>query len=158
MSTARCSASTGNWGVILWRCISRNVGATMSLKICRLTYSERYRMRIVFPVRTCTIQEHFIFSILGIKKVSPKLRDKCCHKLWHNYSPFLGGITVTSWIFAYVGKEYRLQIGETENFIDLLFYNLRHTSVTVSTRSPTRGKVRRNANKTLRERDYKCFN
>ena len=27
--------------------------------------------------------------------------------------------------FAYVGKEYRLQIGETENFIDLLFYNLR---------------------------------
>lgn len=27
--------------------------------------------------------------------------------------------------FAYVGKEYRLQIGETENFIDLLFYHLR---------------------------------
>ena len=27
--------------------------------------------------------------------------------------------------FAYVGKEYRLQIGDTENFIDLLFYNLR---------------------------------
>ncbi len=27
--------------------------------------------------------------------------------------------------FAYVGKEYRLQIGETENFLDLLFYNLR---------------------------------
>lgn len=27
--------------------------------------------------------------------------------------------------FAYVGKEYRLQIGETENFIDLLFYNIR---------------------------------
>lgn len=26
--------------------------------------------------------------------------------------------------FAYVGKEYRLQIGDTENFIDLLFYNL----------------------------------
>lgn len=26
--------------------------------------------------------------------------------------------------FAYVGKEYRLQIGQTENFIDLLFYNL----------------------------------
>lgn len=26
--------------------------------------------------------------------------------------------------FAYVGKEYRLQIGETEKFIDLLFYNL----------------------------------
>jgi predicted nuclease of restriction endonuclease-like (RecB) superfamily len=27
--------------------------------------------------------------------------------------------------FAYVGKEYRLQIGNTENFIDLLFYNLK---------------------------------
>ncbi len=26
--------------------------------------------------------------------------------------------------FAYLGKEYRLQIGKTENFIDLLFYNL----------------------------------
>ena len=26
--------------------------------------------------------------------------------------------------FAFVGKEYRLQIGETEHFIDLLFYNL----------------------------------
>ena len=52
----------------------------------------------------------FIFSILGIKKVSPKLREKfphrvkaqlspklrdeCCHKLWHNYSPFLGDIIV----------------------------------------------------------------
>ena len=27
--------------------------------------------------------------------------------------------------FAYVGKEYRLEIGNTENFIDLLFYNLK---------------------------------
>lgn len=27
--------------------------------------------------------------------------------------------------FAYVGKEYRLEIGHTENFIDLLFYNLK---------------------------------
>jgi predicted nuclease of restriction endonuclease-like (RecB) superfamily len=26
--------------------------------------------------------------------------------------------------FAYVGKEYRLEVGDTENFIDLLFYNL----------------------------------
>ncbi len=26
--------------------------------------------------------------------------------------------------FAYVGKEFRLQVGQTENFIDLLFYNL----------------------------------
>ena len=27
--------------------------------------------------------------------------------------------------FAYVGREYRLQIGETEKFIDLLFYNIK---------------------------------
>jgi len=27
--------------------------------------------------------------------------------------------------FAFVGKEYRLQIGNTDNYIDLLFYNLR---------------------------------
>lgn len=27
--------------------------------------------------------------------------------------------------FAYVGREFRLEIGETENFIDLLFYNIR---------------------------------
>ena len=27
--------------------------------------------------------------------------------------------------FAYVGKEYRLQVGEREQFIDLLFYNLK---------------------------------
>lgn len=27
--------------------------------------------------------------------------------------------------FAYVGKEYRLQVGETEQFTDLLFYNLK---------------------------------
>ena len=26
--------------------------------------------------------------------------------------------------FAYVGKEYRLQIGQKEKFIDLLFYNI----------------------------------
>lgn len=26
--------------------------------------------------------------------------------------------------FAYVGKEYRLEVGQTENFVDLLFYNL----------------------------------
>lgn len=26
--------------------------------------------------------------------------------------------------FAYVGKEYRLEVGQTENFIDILFYNL----------------------------------
>ncbi|WP_299338595.1 PDDEXK nuclease domain-containing protein [uncultured Prevotella sp.] len=35
--------------------------------------------------------------------------------------------------FAYVGKEYRLKIGEKENFIDLLFYNL---NLSVTTQHP----------------------
>lgn len=33
--------------------------------------------------------------------------------------------------FAYVGKEYRLQVGEREQFIDLLFYNLTLSSYVV---------------------------
>ena len=41
--------------------------------------------------------------------------------LLHNITRFL---TELGTGFAYVGKEYRLQVGETENFIDLLFYNL----------------------------------
>ena len=39
----------------------------------------------------------------------------------HNITDFLLELGTG---FAYVGKEYRLQIGETENFIDLLFYHL----------------------------------
>ncbi len=27
--------------------------------------------------------------------------------------------------FAFVGREYRLEVGETEQFIDLLFYNIK---------------------------------
>ena len=42
--------------------------------------------------------------------------------LLHNITNFLVELGTG---FAYVGREYRLQIGETENFIDLLFYNLR---------------------------------
>ena len=42
-------------------------------------------------------------------------------KLLNNITQFLVELGTG---FAYVGKEYRLQIGETENFIDLLFYNL----------------------------------
>ena len=34
--------------------------------------------------------------------------------------------------FSFVGREYRLEIGETENFIDMLFYNIRlHSYVVV---------------------------
>lgn len=42
-------------------------------------------------------------------------------KLLNNITQFLVELGTG---FAYVGKEYRLQIGETENVIDLLFYNL----------------------------------
>ncbi len=42
-------------------------------------------------------------------------------KLLNNITQFLVELGTG---FAYVGKEYRLKIGDTENFIDLLFYNL----------------------------------
>ena len=42
-------------------------------------------------------------------------------KLLNNITQFLVELGTG---FAYVGKDYRLQIGDTENFIDLLFYNL----------------------------------
>lgn len=42
-------------------------------------------------------------------------------KLLNNITQFLVELGTG---FAYVGKEYRLQIGDTESFIDLLFYNL----------------------------------
>ena len=42
-------------------------------------------------------------------------------KLLNNITQFLVELGTG---FAYVSKEYRLKIGDTENFIDLLFYNL----------------------------------
>lgn len=39
----------------------------------------------------------------------------------HNITKFLVELGTG---FAYVGREYRLQIGTKEKFIDLLFYNL----------------------------------
>ena len=42
-------------------------------------------------------------------------------KLLNNITQFLIELGTG---FAYVGKEYRLQVGEREQFIDLLFYNL----------------------------------
>lgn len=43
------------------------------------------------------------------------------NKLLNNITTFLVELGTG---FAYVGKEYRLQVGEREQFIDLLFYNL----------------------------------
>ncbi len=64
-------------------------------------------------------KDPYDFAFVGItgKYNERKLKDA----LLHNMTDFLVELGTG---FAYVGKEYRLQIGETENFIDLLFYNL----------------------------------
>lgn len=60
----------------------------------------------------------FGFAEITEKYNERKLKDA----LLKNISDFLIELGTG---FAYVGKEYRLEIGETENFIDLLFYNLK---------------------------------
>lgn len=64
-------------------------------------------------------KDPYDFSFTGIRgKYNERLLKDA---LLSNITTFL---TELGTGFAYVGKEYRLQIGETENFIDLLFYNL----------------------------------
>ncbi len=58
--------------------------------------------------------------------LSPQLRTDCNEKrlkdaLLANITRFL---TELGTGFAYIGREYRLQIGEKEKFLDLLFYNV----------------------------------
>ena len=64
-------------------------------------------------------KDPYNFAFTGITKPYNEriLKDA----LLNNITKFL---TELGTGFAYVGKEYRLQIGEKENFIDLLFYNL----------------------------------
>jgi predicted nuclease of restriction endonuclease-like (RecB) superfamily len=64
-------------------------------------------------------KDPYDFAFTGItgKYNERLLKDK----LLNNITQFLVELGTG---FAYVGKEYRLQIGDTENFIDLLFYNL----------------------------------
>lgn len=64
-------------------------------------------------------KDPYNFAFTGITKPYNEriLKDA----LLNNITQFL---TELGTGFAYVGKEYRLQVGETENFIDLLFYNL----------------------------------
>ncbi|MCD8202753.1 MAG: PDDEXK nuclease domain-containing protein [Prevotella sp.] len=61
---------------------------------------------------------NFAFAEITGRYNEKKLKDA----LLTNISKFLIELGTG---FAYVGKEYRLQIGETENFIDLLFYNIK---------------------------------
>lgn len=60
---------------------------------------------------------NFAFTGITAKHNERKLKDA----LLDNITQFLLELGTG---FAYVGKEYRLQIGEKEKFIDLLFYNL----------------------------------
>ena len=64
-------------------------------------------------------KDPYNFAFTGITKPYNEriLKDA----LLNNITKFL---TELGTGFAYVGKEYRLQIGEKENIIDLLFYNL----------------------------------
>lgn len=64
-------------------------------------------------------RDPYNFAFTGITKPYNEriLKDA----LLNNITQFL---TELGTGFAYVGKEYRLQVGQTENFIDLLFYNL----------------------------------
>ena len=64
-------------------------------------------------------KDPYNFAFTGITKPYNEriLKDA----LLNNITKFL---TELGTGFAYVGKEFRLQIGEKENFIDLLFYNL----------------------------------
>ena len=60
---------------------------------------------------------NFAFTGITTKYNERKLKDA----LLNNITKFLLELGTG---FAYVGKEYSLQIGEKEKFIDLLFYNL----------------------------------
>lgn len=64
-------------------------------------------------------KDPYSFAFTGITKPYNEriLKDALLNNITHFLTELGTG-------FAYVGKEYRLQIGETENFIDLLFYNL----------------------------------
>lgn len=65
-------------------------------------------------------KDPYNFSFVGITKRYNEKQLK--NALLNNITEFLIELGTG---FAYVGKEYSLMIGETEKFIDLLFYNLK---------------------------------
>ena len=65
-------------------------------------------------------KDPYNFAFAGVAKQHNEAEQKMA--LLNNITAFLVELGTG---FAYVGREYRLQIGHTENFIDLLFYNLR---------------------------------
>ncbi|MBQ7420479.1 MAG: DUF1016 family protein [Prevotella sp.] len=66
------------------------------------------------------MKDPYNFAFAGITKHHNETELKLA--LLKNITDFLVELGTG---FAYVGREYRLQVGHTENFIDLLFYNLR---------------------------------
>jgi len=64
-------------------------------------------------------KDPYNFAFAGIRGQYNETQLK--KALLHNITGFLIELGTG---FAYVGKEYRLEIGKTENFIDLLFYHL----------------------------------
>ena len=64
-------------------------------------------------------KDPYSFAFTGITQPYNErvLKDALLNNITHFYTELGTG-------FEYVGKEYRLQVGQTENFIDLLFYNL----------------------------------
>lgn len=65
-------------------------------------------------------KDPYNFAFAGVTKKHNELQLK--DALLDNITDFLIELGTG---FAYVGKEYRLQIGDTEKFLDLLFYNIR---------------------------------
>ena len=65
-------------------------------------------------------KDPYNFAFAGVKKRHNEAELKLA--LLKNITDFLVELGTG---FAYVGREYRLQVGHTENFIDLLFYNLK---------------------------------
>ncbi len=65
-------------------------------------------------------KDPYNFAFAGVTKEHNETQLK--DALLNNITKFLIELGTG---FAYVGREYRLQIGNTENFIDLLFYNLK---------------------------------
>lgn len=65
-------------------------------------------------------KDPYNFAFAGVKKRHNEGELKLA--LLKNITDFLVELGTG---FAYVGREYRLQVGHTENFIDLLFYNLK---------------------------------
>ena len=63
-------------------------------------------------------KDPYDFAFTGMGRYNERLLK---NSLLNNITQFLVELGTG---FAYVGKEYRLQVGDTENFIDLLFYNL----------------------------------